>query len=116
MRAKLALGALVTVSLFASCASRDPGKAVTVTRSRETVRECAFLGSVKSTDANEAGESAGSLQKQTADRDGNVLLLLGAGVGEAYRCDQRLIVSEDNRPRPTRYRLLPAPTVTPPRR
>jgi len=114
---KLALGSLLAVSLLViSCASRNPGTAVLVTRSRDTVRECAFLGGVKSTDANEGGESAGSLQKQTADRDGNVLLLIGAGVGEAYRCQQRLIVSGEANPRPTRYRLVPAPTVTPPRR
>jgi hypothetical protein len=45
-----------------------------------------------------------------------VLLLLGGGVGEAYRCRQRLIVSGEANPRPTRYRLAPAPTVTPTRR
>lgn len=112
---KLALGSLLAVSLMViSCASRNPGAAVTVTRSRETVRDCAFLGAVRSTDANdEAGASAGSLQQQTADRDGNVLLLIGAGLGEAYRCEQRLIVSGEANPRPTRYRLGSAPTPTP---
>jgi hypothetical protein len=112
---KLALGSLLAVSLLLiSCASRNPGTAVTVTRSRETVRDCAFLGGVRSTGANdEDGASAGSLQQQTADRDGNVLLMLGSGVGEAYRCQQRLIVSGEANPRPTRYRLGSAPTPTP---
>ncbi|MDQ5857343.1 MAG: hypothetical protein M3542_03580 [Acidobacteriota bacterium] len=112
---KSALGSVLVVSLLlVSCASRNPGTAVTVTRSRETVRDCAFLGGVRSTDANdEDGASAGSLQQQTADRDGNVLLMLGAGVGEAYRCEQRLIVSGEANPRPTRYRPGAAPTPTP---
>lgn len=112
---KPALGSLLAVSLLViSCASRNPGTAVTVTRSRETVRDCAFLGGVRSTDANdEEGASAGSLQQQTADREGNVLLVLGPGVGEAFRCEQRLIVSGEANPRPTRYRLGSAPTPTP---
>ena len=110
-------GSLLVVSLIlVSCASRDPGKAVTVTRSRETVRDCAFLGGVRSTDASdEEGAAAGSLQQQTAERGGNVLLVLGPGIGEAYRCEQRLIVSGEANPRPTRYRLRSAPTPTPPR-
>jgi hypothetical protein len=112
---KLALGTLMAVSLtLISCASRNPGAAVTVTRSRETVRDCSFLGAVRSTGANDDdGASAGSLQQQTADREGNVVLVLGAGVGEAYRCQQRLIVSGEANPRPTRYRLGSAPTPTP---
>lgn len=116
---KRALGSLPAVLLLAIsvfCATRNPGTAVMVTRSRETVRECSFLGGVRSIDANERDETAGSLQQQAADRGGNVLLLLTAGVGEAYRCEQRLIVSQENRPRPTRHRLVPAPTVTPTRR
>src|SRR5687767_10555247 len=112
---KPALGSLLAVSLLViSCASRNPGTAVTVTRSRETVRDCAFLGGVRSTDANdEESVSAGSLQQQTVDRDGNVLLVLGPGIGEAYRCQQRLIVSGEANPRPTRYRPGSAPTPTP---
>lgn len=111
---KLALPSLLAVSLIVtSCASRKPGTVVTVTRSRDTVRECAFLGNVTSTDANEEGDSAGSLQKQTADRGGNVLLFIGSGIGEAYRCQESLIVSGSNNPRPTRHRLAPALTPTP---
>lgn len=112
---KLLLGSLLAISLLViSCASRNPGTAVTVTRSRETVRECAFLGGVRSTGANDEGdEPTGSMQQQTAERDGNVLLLLGTGVGEAYRCEQRLILSGEDRRRLTRYRLGSAPTPTP---
>lgn len=111
---KPAAAALLAFSLLvAACASRNPGTAVTVTRSRETVRDCAFLGGVRSTATDEGDASGGSLQQQTADRDGNVLLILGAGVGEAYRCQQRLIVSGEANPRPTRYRLGAAPTPTP---
>ena len=94
---KVILGFIVCATFLGCVTLSGKGAQVRITSNPEIVRECKFLGNVKSTSG--WGGSAGtglagsntekSLQNSTADLGGNVLFVISSGIhasGEAYYC------------------------------
>lgn len=75
------------------CASgKNKGTAVIVVSDPAAVRGCAFVGRVTQTVTENEPAGVGMLRQRTAEAGGNTLLMLPAGVGEAWNCADRLRV------------------------
>lgn len=115
---------LLAASLLLGCAARQKGRTVTVTRVREQVAACTFLGRVTSHELGEAetaeaapsGPNQFAMQQEAAGMGADTLYILPDGLaGEAYRCGERsMVVGEGrDRRRPTHAGIPVATTPTP---
>lgn len=115
---------LLAASLLAGCATRQKGRSVSVTRVREQVAPCTFLGRVTSHELGEAetvepapsGPSQFAMQQEAAGMGADTLYVLPNGLaGEAYRCGERTMLVDEGRDRrrPTQAGIPVATTPTP---
>lgn len=111
-RLGLALALALCAAGLGYCASGKKGQAVMVATHPGAVRGCSFIGRVTGSSGEEGSMSTGSLSLRVAEMGGNVLLLLPAGSGEAWLCEQKTLAFGDAAsPTPTRPVGGRAPTA-----
>ena len=111
-RIGLILALTACVGGLGYCASGKKGKAVMVVSHPGAVRGCSFIGRVTGSSGEEGSTSTGSLSLRAAEMGGNVLLLLPAGSGEAWLCEQKILAyGESTNPTPPRPVIGVAPTA-----
>ena len=114
------LGLLLAIVACAAgmgyCASKNKGHAVMVTTNPGSVRGCSFLGRVTGTGGEDGPVNTGGMSLRAGDMGANVLLVLPAGAGEAWYCDQKTIgIGTAANPTPVKpvVGLAPTPAATP---
>ena len=115
-RISLLLAIVACAAGLGYCASRNKGQAVMVATNPGMVRGCSFVGRVTGSGSVEGPVSAGSLSVRVAEMGGNVLLVLPAGSGEAWFCEQKILAQgEAANPTPVRPVVgrAPIPAATP---
>ena len=125
-RLGLVLALLLCAAGVGYCASGKKGTtttAVYVAHHPQEVRGCSFLGRLTGPSGDEPSGSSGegsmaghmselSMQERVAEMGGNVLLLLPAGTGEAWYCEQTVhVYAPPANPTPRRPILGKVPTA-----